>query len=204
MGCGNSKNAMQAISEEVQPTPTAPLSQRKANLPPQVMLGFEKVLKTASATPQGPLTERVLPETKGDPLLSPNQQGKTGHDITPMESVVATTEKQPNGAEQAAGLPSDLLPEEPRLDRVKTLVDTDPGDQPVPVSVAPPLPQINEESEAMLNAYMEQPVTNPYLELMRTQEQGKMPLPEVDLEPMGPPLTPKAAFAEDQSIPATS
>lgn len=204
MGCGNTKNAMQAISEEVQPVPTAPLSQPKANLPPQVMLGFEKILKTASATPQGPRTERVLPETKGEPILSPNQQGKTGHDITPMDGVVATTEKPSTGAEQAAGLPPDLPVEEPRFEKIKTLVDTDPEDKPVPASVASALPQINEEPEAMLNAYMEQPVTNPYLELMRTQEQGKVPLPEADLEQMEPPLTPKAAFAEDQSIPATS
>ena len=207
MGCGNTKNAMQAISEEVQPISTGSLAQPKANLPPEVMLGFDKVLKTANATPQGPHSERVLPETKGEALLSPGDQGKTGNDITPMDAAQTSGEKHLIGVETATGQPTDLplIQEEQRLAKVKTLVDTDPEEKPVPVAVAAPvLPQISEEPEAMLNAYMEQPVTNPYLELMRTQEQGKVPLPEAELEPMGPPLTPKAAFMEDQSIPATS
>lgn len=207
MGCGNTKNALQAISDEVQPIPTRSLAQPKANLPPEVMLGFDRVLKTANTTPQGPRSERTLPETKGETLLSPGDQGKTGNDITPMDVGQATIEKPPIVVETANGLPTDLplIQEEQRLAKVKTLIDTDPEEKPVPVEAAAPvLPQISEEPEAMLNAYMEQPVTNPYLELMKTQEQGRMPLPEAELEPAGPPLTPKAAFMEDQSIPATS
>lgn len=207
MGCGNTKNAMQAISEEVQPIPIGSVAQPKANLPPEVMLGFDKVLKTASTTPQGSRSERVLPETKGETWLSPGEQGKTGHDITPMDAAQTTSEKPQIGVETATGLPTDLplIQEEQRLSKVKTLIDTEPEEKPAPIAVAAPvLPQISEEPEAMLNAYMEQPVTNPYLELMRTQEQGKVQLPEAELESMEPPLTPKAAFMEDQSIPATS
>lgn len=203
MGCGSTKNTLKAIGDEFQPIPALSLTQSKTNLPSEVMLGFEKILKTASVTPQGPVTERIKPENKGEVLLSPGQMGKTGHDITPADRPATVNSKSKDEAENGLNQVTDLLADqsEQRLEKVKTLYEAEPERKSVP-EAEPVLPPIEEQSEAMLNAYMEQPVTNPYLELMRTQEQGKVPIEEVSIDSQLPPATPKAAFAEDQAIPA--
>ena len=188
------------------------------------MLGFGNVLKS-SCTPQPPITSQRLKvdaDVTVNAVLSPGEQGKTGHFITPMEGEMKSGGKGEEVKGEVLALPpqpaDEVIPEQPQAPIIQPVVPTVPEEKQVErIPTVPlqeiamseenrvmtasqgvrerPVPSQEPQQDVMLNAYYETPVTNPYLELMKTQEQGRVPIAEPPpIEEDAPPDNPREAF----------
>lgn len=187
MGCRSSKSTVNAVNLDAQVSKLA-----SNNLPPEVMAGLDKILRTNATT--GPPSVRKSPNRPLEGLATEETQRASSQvpslAATKVEvSAIDSTTKEDMFPVKVSGFKDDFALDTGRgvpdhgLETYRKIVTEAPMSQ-------EPLPGV----------LYDEPLTNPYFELMKTQADGRMPLEVIDTERKGSPSPkhgPRLAFGGD-------